>query len=95
VHTQAGALLLRIERLPLSMNIPPMVYLRLAYPCPASTVAHSIGLDTADQRRSLTDFLANEPFALEPPALGRQPPVKMPRKSKPIGSEGATVGKEP
>ena len=88
LHTQTRALVFRVERLPVSMNTPSIIHPRLAYPCPVSTDAHSIGLDPVHQRRNFADFLADEPFALRPLALGRLPPVKMPQKSMPIGSEG-------
>ena len=48
VHTQARALLFRVERLPLLMSITATVYLQPAYPSPACTVTHGISLDTND-----------------------------------------------
>ena len=92
LHTRARILVFRVERLPVSMNIPSIVQQRLAYPCPVSTDAHSIGLDPVNQRWNFADFLADERFALRPLALGRQPPVEMLRKSMPIGFEGAMLG---
>ena len=76
------------------MNIPLVVYQRLAYPCPVSPDAHRIGLDTVDQRRNFADFLADEPFVLRPLALGRKRQVKMPQKSMPVGSGGASLREE-
>jgi hypothetical protein len=46
------------------MTLTSTVYLWMAYPIPASTVTHSIGLGTADQRLDLVNFWLSDRLAL-------------------------------